>query len=153
MYNEKDAQKALTQWADGVINIGKCKENRGVLVKTASEFLDNLYAYNESVVLFKPTKTSQIPFRNSKEGALSYFIGGNSAYPEDHGFALNSWKRINFENTTCIFEENRIIVMGHYIFIDVNNTRVKAEFTFGFKKYGATLKIDLHHSSLPYYHK
>ena len=47
------------------------------------------------MVLFKPTKAKEVPFRYTLEDALSYFIGGK--YPEDSGFALEPWKEINFD--------------------------------------------------------
>ncbi|MFO7873177.1 MAG: hypothetical protein R6U62_01695 [Bacteroidales bacterium] len=47
-------------------------------------------------------------------------------------------------------EENRAIAMGHYYFTDYQGNEVKVEYTFGYKLVGDNLKIDLHHSSLPY---
>ena len=44
----------------------------------------------------------QFPFRSTKKGALSYFVGGdliNDGYMEDKGFAINSgkcWSNVEF---------------------------------------------------------
>ena len=41
--------------------------------------------------------------------------------------------------------------MGNYYFIDNNDQSLKVEYTFGFIKVGNDeLRINLHHSSLPY---
>ena len=46
-------------------------------------------------------------FRTDKEGTLSYFIGQNSKYASDTGFALKSWRESNSE-TSSVFVENDI---------------------------------------------
>ena len=87
----------------------------------------------------------------TREGALSYFIGGNVQFPEDHGFALKPWKKLRFENEGYIIDKTHALTMGNYYFTDLNNNEIKVEFTIGyFISCGGNLKINLHHSSLPY---
>jgi len=41
--------------------------------------------------------------------------------------------------------------MGNYFFLDKEKNEIKVEFTFGYTiSNDGALKIDLHHSSLPY---
>ncbi len=151
MISKTDVNSALKIWADGIVYLGSLKDAINVLKQEAVVFIDSVYAYEDmKEVLFKPTKASVAQFRLNKEAALSYFIGENSDYPEDKGFALHPWKNISFENVGYILEENRALVMGNYYFTDFDNMVVKAEYTFGFKKVNGQLKIDLHHSSFPY---
>ena len=90
-------------------------------------------------------------FRNTKEMALSYFIGGEDAIcKEDDGFAKKPWIDIKFENNNIILDNNRAIAMGNYYFKSNNSDAIKVEYTFGYKLVNGKLKIDLHHSSLPY---
>jgi hypothetical protein len=50
-----------------------------------------------------------------------------------------------------ILEENRAIAMGNYYFTDLNGVETKVEYTFGYLRNSrGKLKIDVHHSSLPY---
>ena len=43
--------------------------------------------------------------------------------------------------------------MGHYYFKDDGEEELKVEYSFGYKKMDdSRLKIDLHHSSLPFKH-
>ena len=56
-----------------------------------------------------------------------------------------------FENAAIILEENRALAMGNYFFTDKPGTVTKVEYTFGYKKDAeGNLKIDLHHSSIPF---
>ena len=41
-----------------------------------------------------------MPFRLTREGALSYFITGSIA--EDTGFALEPWKSVRFANAGVV---------------------------------------------------
>ena len=151
MITEEEINKAQEIWAESIIHIGTLKDNRDAHLSEASKLLDNLYAFDLTKVLFKPTKAAQEPFRLEKEAALSYFVGGNSNFPEDHGFALHPWNSIRFENASFILEEKRALVMGHYFFRGEGVDELKVEYSFSYRKTGdQKLKIDLHHSSLPF---
>lgn len=151
MFTEQEVVQAQEAWGNGIVKIGSLKEDREATTKAAQEHLDTLYAFDLGEVLFKPTKCAVAQFRIDKVSALSYFIGGNSDYAEDHGFAINPWTAVRFENAAIILEENRAIAMGNYWFTDLDGNETKVEYTFGYKKDDAgNIKIDLHHSSLPF---
>jgi hypothetical protein len=113
--------------------------------------IKRLYGYDNGIVLFKPTKAKESQFRLSFEGAKSYFIGGDENFSEDSGFALQPWTNVRFENASVVLNEKTAIAMGNYFFTDLNRNVVKVEYTFGyFLDSKQCLKINLHHSSLPY---
>jgi len=151
MINQAQILKAQKDWGNGIVQIGSLKNDRTICEKFTSEFIDKLYAFDLGKVLFKPTKTSEFQFRTDKTSALSYFIGGNPDFSEDKGFAITPWKEVIFDdNFNVILEEKRAITMGNYYFIDMNNNKVKVEYTFGYLLHDNELKIDLHHSSIPF---
>ncbi|MDG1686206.1 MAG: hypothetical protein P8K74_05055 [Flavobacteriaceae bacterium] len=151
MITQQEVEKIQNTWGDGVVKIGALKHDRKECEKFASEFLDNLYAFDKGKVLFKPTKCEKEQFRPTKSEALSYFISGdNRACDEDKGFAIQPWTKVRFENTGFILEIDRAISMGNYFFTDLDGNEAKVEYTFGYKSINGNLKIDLHHSSFPY---
>jgi len=151
MVTQEQVEKIQNIWGDGVVKIGALKHDRKECEKFASEFLDNLYAFEKGKVLFKPTKCEKEQFRPTKSEALSYFISGDDrACDEDKGFAIQPWTKVRFENTGFILEIDRAISMGNYFFTDLDGNEAKVEYTFGYKSINGNLKIDLHHSSFPY---
>ena len=151
MINKEQILQAQKEWGDGIVKIGSLKNDRPACEKFTNEFLDKLYAFDLGKVLFKPTKAAKFQFRADKKSALSYFIAGDDNFAEDAGFALNSWQEVIFaDDFNMILEENRAIIMGNYYFIDMDNNKVKVEYTFSYRLYKQQLKIDLHHSSLPF---
>jgi len=139
------------KWGEGVVKIGSLKESRTECEAFTSKFLDELYAFDRGLVLFKPTKCAIEQFRPTKAEAASYFIAGDGcACKEDQGFAIAPWTKVKFENSDFILEENRAIAMGNYYFTALDGDVVKVEYTFGYKLIDGALKIDLHHSSFPY---
>lgn len=150
MITKEQVIKAQNQWANAVIEMGTIKEDHA-FKQYAINFLDELYFFQTGPVLFKPTMASLQQFRNTKEMALSYFIGGKDAFcKEDDGFAKKPWIDIKFENNNIILDNKRAIAMGNYYFKSNSSDIIKVEFTFGYKLVNGNLKIDLHHSSLPY---
>ena len=151
MVTQEQVEKIQNTWGDGVVKIGALKHDRKECEKFASEFLDNLYAFDKGKVLFKPTKCEKEQFRPTKSEALSYFISGDDrACDEDKGFAIQPWTKVRFENTGFILEIDRAISMGNYFFTDLEENEAKVEYTFGYQLIEGALKIDLHHSSFPY---
>ena len=139
------------EWGDSLVKLGSLKSNREACDKEAESLINRLYGYNNGTVLFKPTKAKDNQFRLTFEGAKSYFIGENSDFSEDKGFALQPWTNVRFENASVVLKENSAIVMGNYFFTETSRNVVKVEFTFGyFLDENNHLKINLHHSSLPY---
>ena len=147
---EKDVTDAQEKWANGVINIGKQFLEKNDYVSYAELFLDELYAFNFEDVLFKPTLASEKQFRLDKTSALSYFVGKNTNYNEDKGFALNCWTNIRFENIGVKIYGDIAITMGNYFMIK-DDQELKVEYSFVYKKDNqGNLRIILHDSHLPY---
>ena len=151
MITKDQIHKAQKKWGDGIVKIGSLINDETACVKFTNSFLNNIYDFKNSDVLFKPTKANKEQFRPKIEMALSYFLGGkNSFCSEDEGFALKPWVEVKFENFGFIIEENRALVMGNYFFTDTIGSTLKVEYTFGYKLSNDKLVIDLHHSSLPF---
>ena len=139
------------EWGDSLVKLGSLKNNRVACEKEVELLINKLYGYKNGTVLFKPTKAKDDQFRPTFEGAKSYFIGENSRFSEDKGFALQPWISVSFENASVILNEKTAIAMGNYFFTETNGSIVKVEYTFGyFLNKKNDLKINLHHSSLPY---
>ena len=144
--NEANIYEFLNSWKDGVIGVGSVYKSDGDYKKEATSFIDKHYAFNESNVLFKPTFTKQVIFRNNKEDALSYFIKGDII--EDNGFAIKPWKSIEPLEIHINIEDNFSIAMGVLElspFSDENPTKIA--FTFILDEFDNGIKIKAHHSS------
>ena len=151
MIKKQQVLEAQEKWGNGVVKIGALKNQRTECESFTSSFLDERYAFDSSLVIFKPTKCEIQQFRPTKAEALSYFIAGDDrACNEDKGFAIQPWTKVRFENAGIILEEERAISMGNYFFTDLDGNEAKVEYTFGYKLINNELKIDLHHSSFPY---
>lgn len=138
-------------WGESIVNIGKLflekKDVRGAAKKLVADF----YGYDNGTVLFKPTKARVKQFRPTAGSAVSYFVGGDNEFAEDKGFALQPWTRVRFENHGFIIKDEQVITMGNYFFTDLKGKETMVEYTIGFfRASNGGLKINLHHSSLPY---
>ena len=144
-----DAQKS---WVEGIVKNGKVYLEKGDFKTAATEHINNFYNYQESSVLFKPTLTSEKQFRTDYQGALSYFIGGDENYTEDHGFAIKPWSNVRWENIGTKIIGNMAVAMGNYYFTPaIGGDEVKVEYSFAYTKdKEGKLKIILHDSHLPY---
>ncbi len=144
-----DAQK---KWSEGLLKISKTHMEGGDYIKVASDVIDAGYNYQNGIVLFKPTLTTgEQTFRMDKEGALAYFVGGNSKYKDDKGFALKGWVRYVTKNYGIILNGSTAISMGNIYLYDKAGNETVVDKTWGFKMNElGELKIILHHSSLPY---
>ncbi|MFC2107213.1 phosphoribosyl-AMP cyclohydrolase [Bacteroidota bacterium] len=147
-----DAQKV---WGNGIVQIGKVYSDGGDYVAAAQDHINTLYGYSLGEVLFKPTLASDIQFRTDKEGALSYFVGGNPNFPEDHGFAIKPWDNVRWESIGIKTNGNMAIAMGNYYFTPAGGgDEVKVEYSFGYTKDAeGKLRIIMHGSHVPYSHK
>jgi len=136
----------INSWKDGVIEIGRVYLEGGDYEKCAVKFISSHYAFDSEEVLFKPTFTKELIFRNSKDLALSYFITGDIA--EDNGFALKPWGKIKLEELNSIEENNFIVAMGTLNLRPVNMEEItKVAFTFLLINVDGSLKIKAQHSS------
>lgn len=147
---EAEVHEAQRVWGDGIVAIGQAYSDDGDYQALAAEHVDTLYGYDEGTVLFKPTRAAAEQFRLTEDEALSYFVGG--VVDEDHGFALQPWTAVRFENAGIIIDTDSAVAMGNYFFTDAGTgEEAKVEFTFGYVR-GANgdLLIDVHHSAFPY---
>jgi hypothetical protein len=137
-------------WADGIVDIGKVFKEKGDYKARAIEHINSLYAYKQGKVLFKPTLASDDQFRETFDQALSYFIGGENK--EDKGFAIKPWSKVRFGEEEILTDSDSATAMGNYYFTaDGDNKEIKVEFTFGYiKDAEGKVRINVHHSSLPY---
>lgn len=138
------------KWANGIVELGKTKGDIVNSKKLATDFINSLYDFKNGTVQFKPTKASEFQFRNDFDSALSYFIGSNPSFAEDAGFALNPWVDVEFKNDSVNVFDNLGLAMGNYFFTDLEGEKTKVEYSFVYRSEGESLKIILHHSSLPY---
>lgn len=148
---EADVVAAENSWGAGLVQIGDVFTKGGDFKAAASTFIDQHYAFKDGKVLFKPTKAAVDEFREDKQQALSYFVGGSE--PEDHGFAINPWSKVRFDNNGFFIDKDSAIAMGNYYFTDAKTGKdVKVDFTMGFKRAASDghLELFLQHSSLPY---
>lgn len=153
-----EVKAAQDLWAKSIVNISRCYLSSGDYVGMAGVCAGELYGYGHCDVLFKPTKAAQFPFRPTAGEAMSYFVGGNAVsggYDEDHGFAINAGKgfsQVVFDNHKIDLNSEVAIAMGEYHFTCASTGQVsKVEYTFGYKRCAdGKVRINLHHSSVPY---
>ncbi|MEM1160030.1 MAG: phosphoribosyl-AMP cyclohydrolase [Pseudomonadota bacterium] len=141
-----DAPKA---WGEGIVAIAKTHTDGGDFKARATQHIDTLYAYGKTPVMFKPTLAAEDQFREEFGEALSYFIG--TAGTEDGGFAIKGWTNVRWENNGIYTSGDSAMAMGNYFFTGPDGSETKVEYTFGYvTDADGKLKINLHHSSLPY---
>ena len=137
---EKEVNDAQQAWCDALVKIGKIHTEGGDAKAFAKQVLADAYHYDEGKVFFKPTLAfGQNTFRNTKEGALSYFVGGDSNFPEDKGFALTPWVKTRFDNAGegnngIQIYGNIAIKMGNVWVTDKNGKEVMVDKTFVFQE-------------------
>ena len=142
----------LQQWCDNVVYIGKVYTEGGDLTDAANQVLSNNYDYDQGKVLFKPTLAfGKDTFRPTKEGAMAYFIGGNSHYPDDKGFKLKPWLRVWYNKLDFILYDDIAILQCNVHFIGADDSHIFVNKSFVFKSCDdGKIRIVLHQSSLPY---
>jgi hypothetical protein len=153
---EGEVNAAQQAWCDALVKIGKVHAGGGDYKAVASQAITDLYDYDAGKVFFKPTLShGKNTFRPTKAGALAYFVGGNSDFPDDSGFALKHWVKARYDNNAA---ENGIqihgdvaITMGNVYLTDAKGGEVMVDKTFVFRK-GADgkLRLIVHKSALPF---
>jgi hypothetical protein len=153
---EAEVNAAQQAWCDVLVRIGKVYKEGGDYKAAANQALNDLYDYEEGRVFFKPTLASgKNTFRPTREGALSYFIGGNKNFPEDTGFALKEWSQVRYDNNAA---ENGIqihgdiaITMGNVYLTNAQGQEIVVDKTFVFRRCkDGKLRLCAHKSALPY---
>ena len=151
---ETDLAKARTAWGDGLIAISTAFDAGGIdaAKAIAGGLLDSLYGFEFGPILFKPTMSGGAQtFRTDRTGTLSYFIGHNPDFPQDTGFGLKSWRDVSSYTASFFIEGDLALWMGWVRFTDRHGDTVKVDKSFGYRRAAdGTLKLVLHHSSLPY---
>ena len=154
-----EVNAAQQAWCDALVAIGKTHQNGGDAdaKALASKVLTEAYDYDKGSVFFKPTLAyGEKTFRPTKAGALAYFVGGDSNFPDDKGFALKPWVKARYDNLGDGDEGIQIhgdiaITMGNVWVTAADGTEVMVDKTFVFKKSDdGKLRLIVHKSSLPY---
>jgi len=142
-------EAAQKEWGEGIVAIASAHTSGDDYAGLAGQHIDNLYAYDQTDVMFKPTLAAEDQFRETYEEALSYFIGSEGT--EDAGFATKGWTDVRWESNGIYTDGDSAMAMGNYYFTGPDGSETKVEYTFGYVLDDAgDLKINLHHSSLPY---
>ena len=152
--SDTEIENARKAWGDALIAISKTFEVDGIDAAraVAGGVLDAAYGYNLGPVLFKPTLASgDTTFRPTRDGALAYFVGHDPSYPLDAGFGIRGWREVTSETSAVFVDGDVALWMGWVTMVDKYGQVTKVDKSFGYKRDEAgTLRIVLHHSSLPY---
>ncbi|KJV07254.1 hypothetical protein VZ95_20130 [Elstera litoralis] len=151
---ETEVLSAQKAWCDALVTIAKTADTQGqpAAKQLAEKVIDSAYGYQMGVVLFKPTLTvTPQTFRTTRAGALSYFVGGDAAFPKDTGFALKGWTKCDISNSGIFIAGDSATTMGNVSFTGKDGKITTVDKTWGFVKDDAgKLRIVVHHSSLQY---
>ena len=153
--SEEQVVAAGNTWCTALVGISKAFHTEGseAAKAKAKAVIDAAYGFQQGPIAFKPTLASgESTFRNTRQGALDYFVGPDPAFPQGRGFA--TYKRW----TECKVQEDVIQLfgpvanaMGNVSITDDqgNVTTVDKTWTFWQPKAGV-MRIVLHHSSIPF---
>ena len=150
----QEVEAAQRAWGDALVAIATEHDTKGqAAAKALAEtVIDSAYGYNLGPVAFKPTLAAPpTTFRTTKEGALAYFVGGDSNFPGDTGFALKGWRSYEINNAAIVLTGGSAISMGNVTMTDSKGGVTVVDKTWGYVRDAeGNLRIVLHHSSLPY---
>lgn len=145
------AQKA---WCGALVEISTVgdKQGQAAAKALAEKIIDAAYGYQMGAVLFKPTLTvAPQTFRTTRAGALAYFVGGDTAFPKDTGFALKGWTKCDVANAAIFIAGDSATTMGNVSITGKDGKVTTVDKTWKFVKDDAgKLRIVVHHSSLPF---
>jgi hypothetical protein len=153
---ERDVNAAQQSWCDALVEIGRVYGEGGNYAAAADRLIDELYDYKDGTVFFKPTLAfGENSFRSTKEGALSYFVGGNPKFPEDTGFALKRWLKVRYDNNAAAngiqIHGEVAITMGNFYLTDAQGGEIVVEKTLVFRRCSdGNLRLCAHKSALPF---
>lgn len=145
------AQKA---WCQALVDISSANDKGGqkAAKDLAEKVIDGAYGYQMGAVLFKPTLTvAPQTFRTTRAGALAYFVGGDSSFPKDTGFALKGWTKCESKNAAVFIAGDSATTMGNVMITGKDGKVTTVDKTWKYVKDDAgKLRIVVHHSSLPF---
>ena len=151
---EAEVLKAQAAWCKALVDISTtgAKQGPAAAKVLAEKVIDAAYGYQMGAVLFKPTLTV-VPqtFRTTKAGALAYFVGGDTNFPKDTGFALKGWTACEAKNAAVFIAGNSASTMGNVNITNQAGKVTSVDKTWKYVKDDAgALRIVVHHSSLPF---
>ena len=151
---EAEVLAAQQGWCKALVDISQthAKSGQPAAKALAEKVIDAAYGYQMGAVLFKPTLTvAPQTFRTTRAGALAYFVGGDSTFPKDTGFALKGWTKCESKNAAVFIAGDSATTMGNVMITGKDGKVTTVDKTWGYVKDDAgKLRIVLHHSSLPY---
>ena len=149
-----DVNRIQQSWCQSFLEIGAAFRRSGISQARAlaEAFVDTTYGYARGPVAFKPTFASgSQTFRPTREGAIAYFVGANSRYPNDRGSALKTWASCRVSNHSIQLYGSYAAVMGQMTLVDQEGVAITLDQTWGFLlQEPGDIRIVLHHSSLPF---
>merc|ERR1712048_1275971 len=153
--SEAEVFAALKKWADGILSISRVHQDRGDYREVAVHMIKDLYAYitpsATQLSLFKPTLAKDPPIRNDFDGTLSYFTGGNANFSADTGFAIKGWTDVQCTTHGVLSVQGMAFANGNCFLTAQDGSVTRADKSWGYLRDAeGSLKIVLHHSSLPY---
>jgi hypothetical protein len=152
--SEAEVLAGQRAWCEALVDISATHQRDGQAAAKAlaEKVIDAAYGYQMGAVLFKPTLTvAPQTFRTTREGALAYFVGGNTAFPKDTGFALKGWSKCEIANSAVFIAGDSATTMGNVNFTGPDGKLTSVDKTWGFVKDDkGALRIVVHHSSLPF---
>ena len=147
--SEQEVLDAQAAWGASVVAVGDAptwQESHAL----ATELVEQLYVTDGSL-LFRPTLAQEAPFRHTAQAAISYFVGRSTLHTEDGGFALAPWRAVRFDNAGVVTHGATAQAMGDYYFTRPDGTELRVQYSFVYiRDANGKLRIQLHHSALPY---
>ncbi len=155
-----DVKAAQDAWCNALITISATHAEEGLAKSKAlaGDVIDAAYGYQFGPVAFKPTwAKGDETFRDTRSGALSYFVGDDPAF-DDPGFAIGTpgtkrspWVKCKPEIFVIQSFGNTANAMGWVHVEAADGTTSKVDKTFGYVRDDkGGLRIVLHHSSVPF---
>jgi hypothetical protein len=123
----------------------------------ARKFVSDTYDFSwNNKLFFRPTLAyAPNAFRTDDPGTLSYFIGGNSRYPDGDGFARGPWERCDYDNNLgngvngIQIYQDLAIAMGTVTLTDCHGGKTTVDKVFVFRRQppNTALKLVVHMSA------
>ena len=160
----KEVRAAHKAWTDALVSISQTYKKDGLdaAKSLAGDVIDGAYGYQLGAVAFKPTWAyGDTTFRTTRDGAVSYFVGGDKNF-DDLGYAIGNkpdpvtgerspWKKAWFDRSVMRLDGNTATVQGFMYTKDEDGNVGYVDKTWAYQKDDeGTVRIVLHHSSSPY---
>lgn len=160
----KEVRAAHKGWTDALVSISQTNKKDGFKAakSLAGDVIDAAYGYQLGAVAFKPTwANGDTTFRTTRDGAVSYFVGGDKNF-DDLGYAIgnkpdpvtgerSAWKKAWFDRSVMRLDGNTATVQGFMYTKDEDGNVGYVDKTWSYQKDDeGTVRIVLHHSSSPY---